>query len=162
MKLLQEIQLNAAGLKTDFSLIRAGGPGSGRHPGFGKMVKSANKLGFKGTLHDRGTGALAQTVYKGIHPTTHHELTISKGFDNENFWRLKDGGGQNVMEHSLPVSHEAHQIHHNMIQNELDDPTDNEGVYRPIEKNRLPSDPKGPAKPSKGTPGDKLNSPGYF
>jgi hypothetical protein len=52
-KLLDEIKINATGLKTDWSLIRAGGPGSGRHDegkGGAKlslMHHTLNKMGFE-------------------------------------------------------------------------------------------------------------------
>lgn len=61
MKLSDEIRINAAGLKTDYSLIKAGGPGSGRHPGYGTqehvhpgLARVAMKYGyvFKKTRSD--------------------------------------------------------------------------------------------------------------
>ncbi len=87
MKLLQEIQLNAAGLKTDWRKIESGGPGSGRHPGFSQAQEDIHNK-----LTQSGFGLSKQGVY--AHPSGHVAAVQPSGK-----WRIayKDTTDSNPM-----------------------------------------------------------------
>ena len=85
--------------------VEAGGPGSGRHPGFGMMQENLKRLGFKPkSAQDIGHGPNAGLKTHWEHPETGHKATVSRGtMGRENHWMLKDKEGTQLEHSALPL-----------------------------------------------------------